>query len=144
MDSEACRPPSRGGEAVTRRPHKPKNACSNQACATKMQAGTMTVDYKHARDISDVDFLSAVDVASRRWPSVGVATHWDVARVLGGLPVGQYCDDVPGVPWKVVLAKFRRCEGRGLVTGCDCGCRGDFELTDKGRDLIHGVRSSVG
>ncbi len=25
---------------------------------------------------------------------------------------------------------------KGLVDGCTCGCRGDFELTDKGKELI--------
>lgn len=97
----------------------------------------MTVDYQHARDIDDVVFLCAVAAASRHglW-----ATRWDVACILGGYaldaPDRPPLGEVPGVPWKVVLAKFRRVQGRGLVTGCDCSCRGDFELTDKGRALI--------
>jgi hypothetical protein len=71
-------------------------------------------------------------------PGGGWALRDDVTRVLGGLdrnaPVRS--DEVPGVPWKVVLAKFRRVKKRGLVDGCDCGCRGDFELTSKGRELL--------
>jgi hypothetical protein len=39
----------------------------------------------------------------------------------------------PGTPEKLALAKMRRLMQRGLVDGCDCGCRGDFELTPKGR-----------
>nr|WP_046285030.1 hypothetical protein [Mycobacterium sp. UM_NZ2] len=97
-------------------------------------------NYRHARDIPDVVFLYAVALCQD--PRAGGGWHWamrdDVTRVLGGLdrqaPVRS--DEVPGVPWKVVLAKFRRVNKRGLVDGCDCGCRGDFELTTKGRLLL--------
>lgn len=34
----------------------------------------------------------------------------------------------PGVPWKVLLAKARACRKKGLIDGCCCGCRGDFEV----------------
>jgi hypothetical protein len=37
--------------------------------------------------------------------------------------------DVPG---KLVIGKMRMLMRRGLVDGCDCGCRGDFEITPKG------------
>lgn len=33
---------------------------------------------------------------------------------------------------KLIIAKMRSLMRRGLVTGCGCGCRGDFEITDKG------------
>lgn len=39
----------------------------------------------------------------------------------------------PGVPDRLALAKMRQMIRRGVVTGCPCGCRGDFEITDKGR-----------
>lgn len=38
--------------------------------------------------------------------------------------------DTPG---KLVLAKMRTLIRRGLVNGCGCGCRGDFEITEKGQ-----------
>lgn len=104
----------------------------------------MTVDFQHARDIPDIVFLRAVAAASRHglW-----STRWDVAQILGGFTLDdpyREIGGVPGVPWKVVLAKFRRVRGRGLVTGCDCSCRGDFELTDKGRALIvHAVLDEI-
>lgn len=96
--------------------------------------------FRNARDISDLTFLRAV--ARCQDPIPGGGWYWamrdDVTRVLGGLApdanVSGY--EVPGVPWKVVLAKFRRVKGRGLVGGCDCGCRGDFELTPAGRALL--------
>lgn len=41
-----------------------------------------------------------------------------------------------GIPGKLVRAKMRRLIARGLVTGCACGCRGDFEITDKGESWL--------
>lgn len=40
------------------------------------------------------------------------------------------------VPYKVGLAAMDNLIKRGLVSGCSCGCRGDFEITDKGRELL--------
>lgn len=37
-----------------------------------------------------------------------------------------------GTPGKLVIAKMRVLIRNGLVDGCPCGCRGDFELTEKG------------
>lgn len=42
----------------------------------------------------------------------------------------------PDCPPKVVLAKFRRLIHQGLVRGCACGCRGDFNISDKGLGVI--------
>lgn len=42
----------------------------------------------------------------------------------------------PGTAEKLGLAKMRMLMRRGLVDGCPCGCRGDFALTDKGRQLL--------
>jgi len=33
---------------------------------------------------------------------------------------------------KTLIAKMKNLIRRGLVDGCDCGCRGDFEITRKG------------
>lgn len=40
------------------------------------------------------------------------------------------------VPEKLALAKMSSLIRRGLVTGCDCGCRGDFEITQKGAEYL--------
>lgn len=37
---------------------------------------------------------------------------------------------------KLVLAKMRQLMRSGLVDGCGCGCRGDFVITEKGRDYL--------
>ena len=39
-------------------------------------------------------------------------------------------------PQKLAKAKMGQLIKRGLVDGCMCGCRGDFELTDKGQASI--------
>jgi len=45
-----------------------------------------------------------------------------------------------GLPYKLMLAKMRQLMRRGLVSGCGCGCRGDFEITDKGREWLARLR----
>lgn len=115
---------------------------------------SVDVTYCHARDISDAVFCASVLHAQHAWTRrahsgqpgrLYSALRWDVERVLAGRHVDYSIDEPPPrlseadqarVPWKVVLAKFRRCAARGLVDGCGCGCRGDWELTDKGRTLL--------
>lgn len=41
-----------------------------------------------------------------------------------------------GLPDSLVLAKMRQLISKRLVSGCDCGCRGDYELTDRGREFL--------
>lgn len=84
-------------------------------------------------EISDETFLAAVDEAARLRGFYS-ATRWDVACVLANRPdlVGvvegeeRSTQDFPQMPPKLVLAKARKLIRRGLVTGCACGCRGDF------------------
>ncbi|MNR71367.1 hypothetical protein D3C71_19820 [compost metagenome] len=45
-----------------------------------------------------------------------------------------------GVPRKLVQAKMGSLIRRGLVDGCVCGCRGDFELTSRGRETVAASR----
>lgn len=40
------------------------------------------------------------------------------------------------IPAKLVLAKMRMLIRRKLVSGCGCGCRGDFEITEKGKEYL--------
>ncbi len=90
---------------------------------------------KHARDISDAQFLSAVVLAEKLQGYDG-ATRWNVGAVLAGFPyfIGSdsfdYAAVDAAVPPKVVLAKARRLVRRGLLDGCTCGCRGSFERRD--------------
>lgn len=40
------------------------------------------------------------------------------------------------IPNKLLLAKLRKMIQKKLITGCACGCRGDFEVTAKGATLL--------
>lgn len=106
-----------------------------------------------AKDIPDTEFLTAVGLATVLHGGVW-ANRSHVAMVLGGYaqnvaelrrlgpltPSSElaklYIDPAPGYPEKVVLAKARKLIRRGLLDGCYCGCRGDFELTHAGLALI--------
>ncbi len=41
-----------------------------------------------------------------------------------------------GIPGNLVHAKMKSLIRRGLVKGCICGCRGDFEITEKGEQWL--------
>jgi hypothetical protein len=70
-----------------------------------------------AKWVSDKTVIAAVVRARGRYGAPNWSTLWDVQRELAP------------VPGKVVLAKLRSMERRGLfVNSCTCGCRGDFEL----------------
>lgn len=85
--------------------------------------------YRQAKDIPDQLLLAAVDITITI--TGRSATRWDVEAILGGQPIPResFNDDIDGVPSKVVLAKARRLIKRGLLKGCDCGCRGDWTPT---------------
>lgn len=80
-----------------------------------------------ASDVDDVAFLTIVDRRSKD-RSYGTAHRW-VLR-------GEVEEEMSDVPWKVLLAKARSLKKRGLLDGCMCGCRGDYELTAAGREVV--------
>lgn len=97
---------------------------------------------RHARDISDTEMLGLIDQLQHA-PYVPYArgphwvSQWDVA---GALRLAGYraCRGVNEMPSALVLAKATRLINRGLLTGCPCGCRGDFELTEAGKAYLEG------
>jgi len=83
------------------------------------------------KDIPDAPVLAFLDNLPKPW--VWGTWFWSddykpENSVLNVMPLGT--------PAKLALAKMRRLIQRGLVDGCDCGCRGDFELTPKGRQWL--------
>lgn len=52
------------------------------------------------------------------------------------LTIWEVCGSFYYAPPKVVHAKLRKLIRRGLLDGCYCGCRGDFQLTEAGHALI--------
>jgi hypothetical protein len=91
--------------------------------------GVWWFGYRHARDIPNELFFDAVRAARGNWTPEWAMVD-DVQAVLAGLPLtkSRYPEEFPGVPRKVVLAKARRLILRGVLGGCWCGCRGDFEI----------------
>lgn len=85
----------------------------------KIRNGRMLLQ---AKDIRDEDFLEAIETCIEartiEWGfQARRATRWDIHDLLGH-----------HIPEKVVLAKAAQLIKRGVIDGCTCGCRGDFEV----------------
>lgn len=85
------------------------------------------------KDIPDEPILRFLDGPHVGWYVPGWAT-WQGGdplppnSVLRAMP--------PGTPEKLARAKMARLIDRGWVDGCSCGCRGDYRLTEPGRDWM--------
>ena len=88
-----------------------------------------------AKDIRDIDLLTTIQRLSFRvdypWHEEN-KPHWVMRWTLE--------EEFPDIPPKVVVAKVAKLIKRGLMDGCTCGCRGDFELTEAGRTLAQAGR----
>lgn len=69
-----------------------------------------------AKDLPDETMLAALAAVRGAHGVPQWSALWDVQGQLAS------------VPPKVVLAKLRSMIKRKLISGCACGCRGDFEL----------------
>ena len=86
------------------------------------RAGNPSVKTSDIPERPILEFLAKLD----RW-----ATHGNARS----MPTVQ--DAMPeGTPIKLQLSKMRALKKRGLVQGCYCGCRGDWEITDAGRNVL--------
>lgn len=74
------------------------------------------------KDISDKEILEVLLTTRGTW-----ANHRE------GL-LGEYLSKIPP---KLGLAKLRQLLNRKLISGCACGCRGDWEITDLGLDFLN-------
>lgn len=79
-----------------------------------------------ASDLDEVVILASIKNAPKftlgQQELVRSMTHWQ------GFD-NSICDQ--GAPQKVLLAKLRAMEKKGLIEGCACGCRGDWGLKEK-------------
>jgi hypothetical protein len=87
----------------------------------------------YAKDIRDADMLAVIAAINDNPPSVGpgylkTGGRWAFTRDI--------FERFEPFPPKVVLAKARALIKRRLMDGCGCGCRGDFEVLAKGRELL--------
>lgn len=76
------------------------------------------------KDICDVPILRLLTTVEVPATTAEGYAH----SILHGMPAG--------VPPKLVRAKMDSLIRRKLVNGCACGCRGDFTLTDAGRQAL--------
>lgn len=101
---------------------------------------------KHGRpqckDIPDAMLLQLVVDVSRtrnRWAPTMHLPRWvfltELQEHLGAAGV-RGIPDGPEAPYNLVRAKCARLIQRTLLDGCACGCRGDFELTETGRQYL--------
>lgn len=72
------------------------------------------------KDIDKIPVLKMLADNPLQWHHLGNGIHG----------VGNAMPD--GTPRKLQLAVMRNLINRGLVEGCTCGCRGDFEITNAG------------
>ncbi len=68
----------------------------------------------------------------------GWHSHWEPDG--GWTTVRSYMPPLPHNGDKLACAKMVQLKRRGLVDGCPCGCRGDWELTEKGERLANQIR----
>ena len=80
-----------------------------------------------AKDIPDRPVLEFLAGLNGRWGSM-FSPEIAETSVFRAMP--------EETPFKVARAKMGSLIRRGLVDGCDCGCRGDFEITAKGREHL--------
>lgn len=84
----------------------------------------MTKTCKEIPTIDILDFLSVRDNSCHRYKS-----H-DESAIRNAMPNGFELPD------KLVVAKMDKLIRKGLVSGCSCGCRGDFKITEKGMKYL--------
>jgi hypothetical protein len=73
------------------------------------------------KDIPDKPILSFLAKNPDKWHNWYFGNEFDVGLAMPA-----------NTPEKLKLAKMRMMIRRGAVDGCDCGCRGDFVITEKG------------
>ena len=89
----------------------------------------MSAPRLRSRDIRTDTLLTLMAMTSIHVGGSGWVQSWDLESFF------------PEFPPKVVRAKMGRLIRRGAVTGCSCGCRGDFLLTR--RSIAHLERVGI-
>jgi hypothetical protein len=95
-----------------------------------------------AKDIPDSAVLEYLADRQGKWTCLWYGYFRDEVGFEDTSVWDVYYSMPDGTPRKVALAKMRSLHRRKLVGGCSCGCRGDFEITDKGLQLIGRPRTT--
>ena len=79
------------------------------------------------KDIPTIPILEFV----KKHGGIGCNWNWPGERcVRNAMPDGW------NLPDRLVIIKMRNLILKGYLDGCGCGCRGDYEITDKGEELL--------
>lgn len=78
-------------------------------------------------DIPDEPILEYLALHQDKW-----IMSWDLKREVAGLA---------DLPLKLFQSKIKSIIRRRLSGGCDCGCRADLCITDKGLEIIGAKRT---
>lgn len=82
------------------------------------------------KDIPDLPVLIFLASLNDRW-----GTWFDFENDIP--PDNSVVRAMPdGTPQKLARAKMAMLIRRGLVDGCSCGCRGDYMLTNKAKQIL--------
>jgi len=88
------------------------------------------------KDIPDEMILNFLADRQGQWTSLWYG-YFLTHKSHDGKPVEDvFLAFPPDTPHKVIKSKMKSLCNRGLLGGCPCGCRGDFEITDKGLQKI--------
>ncbi len=87
------------------------------------------------KDVPDRPILEFLLAAGGEWRfSYSLnGSEYDARSVLTVMP--------PGTPRPLAVAKMGTLIRRGLVSGCACGCRGDFVITESGERYLKSRRA---
>lgn len=93
------------------------------------------------KDISTEDILEYLANRQGKWTSLWYGYFRENDPEGRNTLTGEVVDDVyyampEGTNHKLAHAKMRKLYEKDFVGGCPCGCRGDFEITDKGLEFI--------
>ena len=90
---------------------------------------TKSIQVKHIDKMPVLNFLRQLN---GKW-----ATMHERPREDAELFENSVWNVIPaGTPYKVGVGVMYNLVRRGLVSGCTCGCRGDFEITQKGLEFL--------
>lgn len=85
------------------------------------------------KDIPDLPILRYLESKHPAWVFLhGLGREWP--SVQDAMPAIHHLPEADR--FKLALAKMRMLFRRGLVSGCPCGCRGDFQITQSGRAML--------
>lgn len=79
-------------------------------------------------------FLMQLNGSHAHWFCDSAGNPLDERSVINAMP--------KGTPAKVAKAKMDNLIKKGFVSGCNCGCRGDYVLTEAGARCIYEINES--